>query len=150
MKGQKYTSFMCQCNAVQKVLWSKDFLCMKKLPYGSVFLLLLSLMKIPIFQGYWRWFLSIRLIQLFLLVILLLTSLKLSIFIRCYAMQKVLCAKVLVCKKKLPYGSFFMHRKSFDHSTFCTALHWHMKDVYLCLFMYVFVKILLADLWITY
>ena len=26
-------------------------------------------------------------------------------------------------KKTLPYGSFFMHRKSFDHSTFCTALH---------------------------
>ena len=53
-------------------------------------------------------------------------------------------------EKKLPGGTLFMHTKSFDHNTFCTALHWHMKDVYLCPFIYLFVKIIIADLWITY
>ena len=53
-------------------------------------------------------------------------------------------------QKYFPCESFFMHRKSFDHSTFCTALRWHIKDVYLCPFIYLFVKIILADLWITY
>ena len=63
---------------------------------------------------------------------------------------KSVMIKDFLCEKNISYGSFLMHRKSFDHSTFCTALHWHMKDVYLCPFMYLFVKMLLADLWITY
>ena len=49
----------------QVVNWVK-----KIFPYGSVFLLFLCIKKIPIFQGYWRLYLSIRLSQLFLLLIL--------------------------------------------------------------------------------
>ena len=66
----------------------------------------------------------------------------------CFPIESVMI-KDFQSEKKFPYGSFFMHRKSFDHSTFFTALHWHMKDVYLCPFIYPFVKIILTDLWIT-
>ena len=67
---------MCQCSTVQKSedqrsrhakkathngaffpiesVMIKDFQSEKKFPYGSVFLLLLCVEKIPIFQGYWR------------------------------------------------------------------------------------------------
>ena len=38
-------------------------------------------------------------------------------------MQKVLGPKVLVRKKKLPYGSFFLRTKTFSHNTFWIAVH---------------------------
>ena len=150
MKRHKYTSFMCQCNAVQKVLWSKDFLCIKKLPYGSFFLgtttfghntfcTALHLMK----MGNFNYF-NYKIIH------------KNNLFSHVDTQYRQIPWEIWIfsthrkSEKKLPHGSFFMHRKSFDHSTFCTALRWHTKDVYLCHFIYPFVKIILADLWITY
>ena len=51
-------------------------------------------------------------------------------------------------EKILPYESFLMHRESFDHDDFCTALHIRIKDKYSCYFMCPFIKIILTDLWI--
>ena len=67
-----------ECSA--KSVMSKDFLCEKKLPYGSVFLLLLCVEKIPIFQGHWRLYLSIRLSKLFLLIIFIMNNIKIVHF----------------------------------------------------------------------
>ena len=38
-------------------------------------------------------------------------------------MQKVLCPKILVCKKILPYVSFFFGTKTFGQNTFSIGLH---------------------------
>ena len=38
-------------------------------------------------------------------------------------MEKVLRPKILACKKKVPYGNFFLHAKIFGLNTFCIALH---------------------------
>ena len=63
-------AILITCDAMYKVLCPKVLVRKKKLPYGCVFLLLLCVEKIPIFQGYWRYCVSMRLSQLFLLLIL--------------------------------------------------------------------------------
>ena len=59
-----------------------------------------------------------------------------SIFITCDAMQKVLCPKVLVRKKKLPYANFFLKPNFFGLNTFYMALN----IIYMDQFMYLIIK----------
>ena len=72
-----------------------------------------------------------------------------SIFITCNAMQKVLCPKVLVRKKKLPYGTFFLHPNFVGLNTFYMAF----QMLYMDQFMYLIkkrLKILINTVfWIT-
>ena len=79
----------------------------KNLPYGSVFLLLLCVEKIPIFQGYWRYYLSIRLSRLIFISNFIIKIIK-TVRFHHVMLCKNYCVRRSQCAKKSSHmGGFF-------------------------------------------
>ena len=66
---------------------------------------------------------------------------KLSIFIACNVMQKVLCPKVLVRKKKLPYGRVFLCPQSAGNRLLTLGHMQQCRQLYIYIFDEIIVKI---------